>query len=284
MTPAEPAVPVLTIVFSALNILIALAIPIVLFIVFQKKYRCKAVPFFVGAATFIVFALMLEPIVHLLAGVGDPNSPIVKNIWLYALYGGAMAGLFEETGRFITMKLFLKKYYGDDRSALMFGAGHGGIEAVLTLGATALINIIYAVILNTGMESTLLDSAPTEAVREQMQTLFDQLKDMSPLLLLFGPVERIFAVMLHLSFSVLVWLAVTRSGKTWMYPFAIFLHAFADASMIIVNSLSGSVLITELYVGFIAALSCFIVYRIWKANARPAENNDIGIINDQGEQ
>ncbi|MBQ3841932.1 MAG: YhfC family intramembrane metalloprotease [Ruminiclostridium sp.] len=288
MSPAEPVVPVLSIAIFALNILISLAIPTALFLVFQRKYKCKAVPFFVGAATFIVFAMILEPVVHLIAGLNDPNSPIVQNIWLYAVYGGIAAGLFEETGRFIAMKFLLRKYYNNDHNALMYGAGHGGAEAVLLLGAGALNNIIYSVILNMGMESTLLDSAPTEALKQQVQMIFDQLKATSPLVFLISPIERIFAVSLHIALSVLVWIAVTRKGKTWLYPLALFLHAFADASMAIANSLSGSLVVTELYISVICVLVCFLAYRMWKANGCPAGNstadNNTVIINDQGEQ
>ena len=60
MSPVYMQVPVLSMIFFVINLIVSLAIPVVLFIVFHKKYGCKAVPFFLGAAAFIVFVVILE--------------------------------------------------------------------------------------------------------------------------------------------------------------------------------------------------------------------------------
>ena len=57
-------VPALSIVFMAVSALIGIAIPIVLFLVFRKKYKADILPFFIGCAVFIVFALLFESFVH----------------------------------------------------------------------------------------------------------------------------------------------------------------------------------------------------------------------------
>ena len=54
-----------------------------------------------------------------------------------------MAGIFEETGRFLAFKTVLRKKQGKDINALMYGAGHGGFEAAALLGITMINNIIY---------------------------------------------------------------------------------------------------------------------------------------------
>ena len=77
------------------------------------------------AATFVIFALVLEQLVHQLVFRSAVGATIGQNIWLYALYGGAMAGLFEESGRFIVFDVD-EKAYGQDHDALMFASGHGG--------------------------------------------------------------------------------------------------------------------------------------------------------------
>ena len=46
---------------------------------------------------------------------------------LYAVYGGLMAALFEETGRYSAMRFLVKPM--DFPNAFMYGAGHGGVEA-----------------------------------------------------------------------------------------------------------------------------------------------------------
>ena len=72
--------------------------------------------------------------------------PIVirGNIWLYALYGGLMAGLFEETGRYLAFSFALKKYRAKNVNALMYGAGHGGFEAIVIVGLTMINNIVWS--------------------------------------------------------------------------------------------------------------------------------------------
>lgn len=49
--------------------------------------------FFIGAATFIVFALILEQILHIVV-IKATGTALTGNIWLYALYGGLAAGIF----------------------------------------------------------------------------------------------------------------------------------------------------------------------------------------------
>lgn len=99
-------VPTSSIVFMAVSCLIGFAIPLGLFIYFRKKKGADVLPFFVGCAIMLVFALILESMVHRVVLSSDIGSVIQGTIWLYALYGGAMAGLFEETGRFIAFKPF----------------------------------------------------------------------------------------------------------------------------------------------------------------------------------
>ena len=99
----------LTIFVIILNMLIGIAIPVGLCIFCRKKWKCDFLPFFTGCGVMFLFAFVLEQIVHMIVLYGPAGSAIQGNIWLYALYGGLMAGLFEETGRFIAMKFLLKK-------------------------------------------------------------------------------------------------------------------------------------------------------------------------------
>ena len=66
---------------------------------------------FVGAAVFVLFVLVLESGMHALV-FGISGEGITKNIWIYALYGGLAAGLFEETGRCRLIPLRLRDASG----------------------------------------------------------------------------------------------------------------------------------------------------------------------------
>ena len=50
---------------------------------------------------------------------------------------------------------------------------------------------------------------------------------------LWAGVERVIAITLHMALSVLVFTAVTRPGKRWLFPAAIGLHAAADFSTLV---------------------------------------------------
>ena len=52
--------------------------------------------------------MVLERIFHFLVLQSGAGTVIQGNIWLYALYGGLAAGIFEETGRFLAFRFVLR--------------------------------------------------------------------------------------------------------------------------------------------------------------------------------
>jgi len=96
--------------------------------------------FLAGAGTFVLFALVLEPVLHSLILRSETGAVIQGNILLYGLYGGLMAGLFEETGRFLAFRFMLRKQKAGI-TALSYGMGHGGVEAFLLVGLTMMSNL-----------------------------------------------------------------------------------------------------------------------------------------------
>lgn len=91
---------------------LCIAVPIVLLIVFKNRFQVKAAPFFFGAITFIIFALVLESFAHeyFLSGTTALSRAILNNPLLYAVYGGLTAGIFEEFGRFFCMMTVMKRF------------------------------------------------------------------------------------------------------------------------------------------------------------------------------
>ncbi len=253
-------IPVLTIIFMGISALIGFAIPVVLYVYYRKKMKANHMPFWIGCATFVLFALVLEQLMYF-GLMKLPFWPsITNNIWLYGLVGGFFAGLFEETGRFVAFKTVLRKKRGNDGNALMYGAGHGGIEAAILLGVTMVMNLIYALELNAGITSQLggLDAAQT-------------LLNTPAWYFLVGSVERIGAVAIHVSLSVLVWFAVKNAKRFWLYPLAILLHLLVDAVAVILNGLGVNVWILEGIVYVMAAAFVVLAIVVWKKNHVAAE-------------
>ena len=259
------SVPILSMVFMALAALFCFAMPILLLIYYRKK-GADVLPFFVGCAVFVIFALILEPLMHQLVLKALPvGKTILGNILLYALYGGLAAGVFEETGRFLAFKTVLKKRLGNDRNALMYGAGHGGIEAILVLGATYIGNIVISALINAGQTDMLMATATGETA-EQLKTVFDSLTATAPWTYLLAIVERAVAVTTHICLSVLVWFAVKKPGKGWLFPLAILLHATLDGILVILAAHLPPVAVEGCLV--VMALGLVLLSRaVWKKNA-----------------
>ncbi len=253
--------------------LISFCIPVVLFFWFRKKKHADILPFFIGMAVMLVFALIVESLVHqLVLNVLPVGKTITGNIWLYALYGGLMAGLFEETGRFIAFKTILKKYRDRDIDALMYGAGHGGFEAAMLFGSTMISNIVIAIMLNTGMTSVLTATATMETL-PQIEAMFDTLKTAAPYTYFIGLIERFFAVVLQLALSVLVWFAAKDGRKWYLYPLAILLHFAVDGCLVVVAHYFTSYWIIYGILLIETAAVAWLAYAIWKHNAKKEQVN-----------
>jgi uncharacterized membrane protein YhfC len=93
----------------ALSAIMSIALPIILFIFFHKKYKAPFLPMITGIIAFILFVLVLERSIHL---VVLNRFALIKKPLIYMLYGTLMAGIFEETARFILFNLLKRKYKG----------------------------------------------------------------------------------------------------------------------------------------------------------------------------
>ncbi len=266
-------VPILSILFMGIALVISVALPVGLCIYFRKAKKADLLPFFIGCAVMILFAFVLESSAHRLILNSKVGSAITGNIWLYGLYGGAMAGLFEETGRLIAFKTVLRKKQGNDANALMYGAGHGGIEAFAILGITSINNILYSVLINTG--NTAILTAPLAGEQlAQVEEAFRTLAVTPSWQFLLGSVERILAVILQISLSVLVWFAAKKKNRIYLYPVAILLHLIVDAGTVILAGKNVSLLLVESLVAVFVVISMLIARKVWKDNADPEPSSE----------
>ena len=266
-------------VCMGITALLSFSIPVLLCIWFRKKKHADLLPFFIGMAVMLIFALVAESLVHqLVLGVLTIGKTIMGNIWLYALYGGLMAGLFEETGRFVAFKTILKKYRDRDADALMYGAGHGGCEAAVLLGTTMISNIVMSVMLNHGLVSLLMKDVTPEQMPQAL-ALLDSLTSSAPYTFLLGVIERIFAVIMQISLSVIVWFGANRKGKWMLYPLAILLHLAVDGTAVVVSKFS-SVWVTECVLFVLTLLTALFARVIWNKYHK-AEGEEHGEVKEQ---
>ena len=237
------------------NALLGIAIPVFLCWWAVKKHQAKLSTILIGAATFIVFALVLESIVHQVVLKGPGGAVIQGKTLYYALYGGLMAGLFEETGRFLAMKFLLKKEPTETKPGVSYGLGHGGVEMILIFGFSMISTLTMALMVNLGQTDTLLASAPAEA-KDQLTTTFEQLQTTGAGTYLLGLWERFSALTLHLGLSGGKWL--------WLFPAAIGLHALVDGLAVILSKSAGMVTVELIIMALaiaVAALAWLVARR-----------------------
>ena len=252
-------VPVSSIIMMIVNALLGIAIPVFLAWWAVKKHQAKLSTILIGAGVFVVFALVLESLVHQVVLKGPHGAAIQGNTLYFALYGGLMAGLFEETGRFLAMKFLFKKEPTETKPGIAYGLGHGGMEMILIFGLSMISTLTMALMINLGQTDTLLSTVPAEA-KDQLATQFEQLQASGAGTYLLGLWERFSAITLQVGISVLVWAAARKGGKwAWLFPAAILLHALVDGVAVILSKSAGMVMV-ELV---IMALAIAVVALAW---------------------
>ena len=213
--------------------------------------------FLVGAVTFIVFAMGLERMLHLLILQSGAGAVIQGNIWLYGIYGGLAAGIFEETGRFLAFRFVLRNRISKITS-LAYGIGHGGIEAFLVAGLTMVSNLIFGLTYTHGGEIPSEILPAVEALLAVPAQMF-----------LWSGLERLSAMALHMALSILVFASV-RTNRRWLYPAAILIHGAVDFAAVAANAYL-PVAATELLVVALTAATLLWAVRIYRSLPKTAE-------------
>ncbi len=249
-----------SIVMMGVAAALAFIIPIGLFVYFRKK-GADILPFVIGCAVMLVFALTIEALIHQAVFKTNIGQTILKNTVLYAVYGGLMAGLFEETGRLLAFKTVMKKYREKNVNALMYGAGHGGFEVAALLGITMIGNISMSLMINSAGVTGVIASAPEAA--ETLQAQIDALITTPAYMFLIAVVERISAVILHIALSVLVWFAV-KNNKIVLYLLALLLHAAVDGAAALLSGIGINALIIEVIIIIMTVMIALYARSIWK--------------------
>lgn len=271
-----PHVGTASIVWMVVGLILFVTVPVAVAIVWKKKKKEPFTTILIGAATFLLFALILEKSIQNVlifpTEMGLSANPLsialASRPVLLALATGLFPGIFEETGRLVAFKTLLRKRTNRETS-ISYGIGHGGIEVVFVLGLTYFQFLSYAMMLNNGTFGTVVAQVAEKAPEKlsQVQSVIDSLTGFTFTTLLAAAVERVFAVLFHIGASILVFYACKDKKKFWLYPLAILLHTAMDfvAALAVFNvvdlsgpALTGSVAVFSTVV---FASSYFLLYR-----------------------
>ncbi|WP_114810923.1 YhfC family intramembrane metalloprotease [Paraburkholderia kururiensis] len=219
-----------TLTCLSLATLAVAAVPILLYRRLREPLGFDRRPAIAGIAVFALFAMVIERALNDYLLRQNP----VTSAWLmqpavFVVYGSLAAGVCEEVGRFIAMRMLLKRFgrgrpAGEsDGTGFAYGIGHGGAEAWMIGVLVQLQWIVFAVLENRGQLDGYLPNVPEPA----MMRIHLILASLSPTTAGIFALERLAALAFQIGLSVLMWRGV-RAGWRGILPLAVGLHALID--------------------------------------------------------
>jgi uncharacterized membrane protein YhfC len=222
-----------------------------------------------GALTFVVSQAVRLPVLIGLTALSQAlglNFGQEGNFWLNAVVLSLSAGLFEESARYLVLRFLARDVRGWN-DAVMFGAGHGGIEAILIVGGSAVSNVFLLANADALLAQT---SAMAPAQAGQLQAQIETLRGVGADLIAASLIERAFALMLHIGLTVMVMRAVQGGGLKWVAA-AIAVHAAANLAAVSVQRFAG-IVAAEVVVGV------FGLAMLWfTLKQRPTPRSDLNL-------
>ncbi len=213
-----------------LNFILMMAMPIALGVFLARRFKLGWGLWAIGAATFI-----LSQVVHIPLNMGLtalftnkilPPPPEAWRPFFNPMVLGLTAGLCEETARYLVYRFWIKDAW-TWRAGVVFGAGHGSVEAIILGGLAALTTLqLFAL---QGVDLTTLGLPPEQLPLAQKQ-IADFWSAPWPATLL-GAVERFFTIPFHIAMAVVVLQAVKRKNLLWLVA-AILMHTLANAIVV----------------------------------------------------
>ncbi|MBN2499398.1 MAG: YhfC family intramembrane metalloprotease [Anaerolineales bacterium] len=253
-------------IFPFLNPFLMLAMPVALGIYLARRFKVEWHLFFVGMLTFVGSQVLHIPFNAFVIKPVEVNSGWEfaagsLQLALIALVYGLSAGLFEETARYIVYRRWLPQARRW-RDGLMFGAGHGGVEAMIT-GALVLISFLGFLVAR--------NADPVTLTAEQLAAV-QQYWSLSWYDYLLGALERFSVICFHLSAALLVLQAVVRNN-IWWYVAALLWHAALDFVAVFASQTWGAY-VTEAILLAMALVSLGVVFALRKTDELPGAPPD----------
>ncbi len=245
-------------------------LPLVLAFYLTRKFSLPWKLVLAGALTFIASQILHIPVVYGLTALFTNNILSIPASWITifnAIVLGLLAGIFEETARWVLYKFVLKQAKTWNEGVLV-GVGHGGVEAIL-LGGLALASVLSMIAMrNADLSAFGVPADQLELAKKQVADFWS-----APVYMAFlGLIERVFAVCLHLSLSVMVLYSVVYRKPVWFWA-ALLWHAIVDALAVYLMPILGALGI-EAVVGICATISLVILFRM-RTMFVPSQNSDI---------
>jgi uncharacterized membrane protein YhfC len=242
-------------------------------------YRRLRVPFaldwrdtITGVAIFALFATVIERALHdYMLHANPATAQVLSHPAAFVLYGVLAAGVCEEVGRYIAMRLIARRGARKpdapaDSAALGYGIGHAGAEAWLVGVLVQLQWIVFAVLANRGE----LDEHLSNLTMDSVLRVHLILASLSPLFAGVFAVERTAAFVFQIGFSVLMWRGV-RAGWKGILPLMIVVHALIDVPAAMYQARLAPLAAVDGFYAVAAVVVAILLYRTCRTERRVAQ-------------
>jgi uncharacterized membrane protein YhfC len=266
----------LTLTCLALATLFVAVLPIVLYRRLRRPLALNGRDAIAGIAVFALFAMVIERALNgYVLHQNETTAAWLSNPVVFVIYGALAAGVCEEVGRFIAMRLMWRRATAattpiststlpsnGDGTALGYGIGHGGAEAWIVGVLVQIQWLVFAVIENRGQLDTYLGNVPVDSLMRIHLILASLSPQMAGIFLL----ERVAALVFQIGLSVLMWRGV-RAGWRGILPLAIVAHALIDVPAALFQAGLLSLYVVDSMYGVLALIVAGVLIKLFR---RPA--------------
>ncbi len=223
-----------------ISLLISLVLPIVVYIIYGVRNKGKGVwlAWGIGAMGFFVLQIIIRvPILSLIQMTPGFADFVADNYVIYCGVLAVTAAGFELVGRLVAAKIMSKSLTYEKGFAA--GLGHGGIEAIFLVGMTYINNILYSIMINTGLFDTMIEqTAATGVDTSQLALVKETLINTDSMTFLLGGYERLLTMVLHLALSLIICYFWKQGKVVKGAVICMIVHALVDFATPIISGLS----------------------------------------------
>jgi uncharacterized membrane protein YhfC len=250
------------ITMTAVATVFVIVYPLILGGIARKKLAVGWKYFWFGALVFLVFQLLTRlPLAIVLQNT--VLAPLLRSstafTWTWLAVLAVTAGLFEEVGRYVGYRLFMRREPKTWSKAVMFGLGHEGLESMVLVGGAHALTLVNIAIFSA-INVTSLPAVQRQVVLQQFAAINAQ-PVWFPLLAAW---ERLWSVPLQVALAVIVLQVFRRHQMRWLF-LAILLHALIDFLTLAFPQAFGQSTTIELFVeGMLCVFGLLGLWIIWR--------------------
>jgi len=257
------------------QVLVTIGGPVVVAAWFARKQRVKVTPFLFGAAVFLVFQMMTRvPLIQVVQSLLSPQ--LTDSVAFSVVYMAGLAltaGLFESVGRWVGYRiLFRKNTERSWKNGVAYGVGHAAMESAGLFGLNQAISLVLVVVVLT-IGTERLGTVLPAPLMAQLGSAPEQITSLPWYLPLWGAVERVLTMAIHVALSLIVLQVFVRGKAYWLWV-AVGLHALLDfTAPAMLHLLHWPVWVTEGYVALWAGAAIWLALRLRPGADSPTDGD-----------